>query len=203
MDGYRAQPRWVIDLLVGCVCATFVWAVFLEDFGPADLWVFLHAARSIGHGASPYVDPSSPLVWSGHTYVYPYVTAWMFLPLSWLSFAAAGVVYYVLSVGAMILGVRLVVGSQGGLVPVVVALTAEPVVRALQLGTLNAWLFLGTRRRLAVPPAYRSGRGGIERGDRGQAVPAADGRLAGAHQTMARSCADGRDSASPPCWPVA
>lgn len=135
--------RWAIDCAVACACGTLIWAFFLEDFGPADLWVFLHAARSIGHGASPYVDPSSPLVWSGHTYVYPYVTAWVFMPLTSISLAAAGVVYYVLSVAAMLGGVRLVAGPRAGLVPVVVALTAEPVVRALQLGTLNPWLFLG------------------------------------------------------------
>lgn len=137
--------------LVAATCAVITWTLFLRHVGPADLQVFVRAGAAVGHGLSPYVDPTSPQVWSGHSFVYPYLVAWCFAPLSALSASAGAAVYYVASVAAVVVTVRLVRGPHPGLVPLVVALTAEPMVRALQLGTLNVWLMLG----LAVAWRYR------------------------------------------------
>lgn len=123
--------------------AALVWAIFLREFGPADLSVFVRAGRAVAHGVSPYVDASSPSVWSGHAFVYPYLVAWCFIPLAALSATATGLVYYLGSVAAVVATVRMLGGPRVGALAIVLALTAEPVVRALQLGTLNVWLLLG------------------------------------------------------------
>lgn len=142
--------RTRVVLAVGA-SASLVWLLFVRDVGPADLLVFLHAARAVSSGITPYTDPASPLLWSGHAFVYPYLTAWPFLPLAELPAVLASAVYYVLGVLAVATAVRLAVGRGGGPVPYVVALTLEPAVRALQLGTLNSLLLLG----LAVAWRFR------------------------------------------------
>jgi hypothetical protein len=136
-------------LLAGVAVA--LWALLVRPVVPSDLAVFLGAAHQIWHGASPYVDPSSPQLWSGHAFVYPYLTGWLFTPFNWMTTPAATAVFYVLSVAAVVVAVRLIVGRDGAFLPTMVTLLAEPVVRGLQLGTLNAWLFLG----LAVAWRYR------------------------------------------------
>jgi alpha-1,2-mannosyltransferase len=123
--------------------ALLVWALFLREFGPADLSVFVRAGQAVAHGVSPYVDASSPSVWSGHAFVYPYLVAWCFIPFAALSMTATGLLYYLASVAAVVATVRMLGGPRVGAVPIVLALTAEPVVRALQLGTLNVWLLFG------------------------------------------------------------
>jgi hypothetical protein len=49
--------------------------IFVREFGPADLSVFVRAGQSVADGVSPYIDPSSPAVWSGHASAYPYAVA--------------------------------------------------------------------------------------------------------------------------------
>jgi hypothetical protein len=149
IDGRLAR-----EAIAVCGCAALVWILFLRGFGTADLSVFVQAGRSVAHGVSPYVEPSSPAVWSGHSFVYPYVVAWFFVPFAALSMAAAGLVYYIGSVTALVATVRMLGGARAGVVPVVLAMTAEPVVRALQLGTLNVWLLFG----LALAWRFRSNR---------------------------------------------
>jgi alpha-1,2-mannosyltransferase len=130
-------------VVVAAACAACVWLLFVRNELPVDFMVFLHGAESVSHGVSPYVSPSSPVLWSGHAFVYPYFTAWLFVPFNGLSMSAAGLIYYALSVAAVLRAVRLVTGEAGGIVPLLLALTAEPVVRGFQLGTLNVWLLLG------------------------------------------------------------
>ncbi|MGI8677568.1 MAG: glycosyltransferase family 87 protein [Jatrophihabitans sp.] len=142
-----------VQFVVAGACAAAIWGLFLRGFGPADLQVFVRAGHAVAHGLSPYVAPNSPSVWSGHAFVYPYLVAWCFAPLSAFSSAIAGLVYYLSSIVALLLTVRVVRGPAPGLVPILVTLTAEPVVRALQLGTLNVWLLLG----LALAWRHRHG----------------------------------------------
>jgi alpha-1,2-mannosyltransferase len=134
-----------------CGCAFVVWVLFLRRVAPVDLFVFLRAGRAVARGDSPYVDPSSASLWSGHAFVYPYLVTWFFIPFSVLSAAMAGLVYYLGSVAALVATVRMIGGPGAGPVPIIMALTAEPVVRALQLGTLNVWLLFG----LAIAWRYR------------------------------------------------
>ncbi len=153
------RPGWLPHRLRITVAVTLsavlVWLLFVREVGPADLMVFLRAARAVSAGITPYAAPGSPLLRSGHAFVYPYLAAWPFLPLAQLPAVLASGLYYVLGVVAVAVAVRLVAGRSTGPVPYVVALTAEPTVRALQLGTLNPLLLLG----LAV--AWRFRRHGV------------------------------------------
>lgn len=151
-DAIRLRPACVgrlaggavwTQLLVACASALLVWALFVRTVDPADLFVFLRAGQAVAHGFSPYVDPSSASLWSGHAFVYPSLVAWVFVPLGAVSIAAAGLLFYLGSVVALVAVVKLLGAPRGGAVPIMLTLTAEPVVRGLQLGTLNVWLLLG------------------------------------------------------------
>ena len=144
-------PRAARRVLATALCASVVWVLFVRTVRPVDFEVFIDAGRAVGRGLTPYVDPSSPFLWSGHAFVYPYAMAWVFEPLGALHNSAAGLVYYVASVAALLATVRLTRGAGAGVVPVLVVLSSEPVVRALQLGTINVWLLL----LLAVAWRYR------------------------------------------------
>ena len=139
-------------MLVVAVCAVVVWALFIRAWAPSDLQVFLRAGRAVGHGSSPYPDPHSAQVWSGSSFVYPYVTAWWFAPLSALSEHAAVLLYFAAGIGALVLTARLLRGDRGPLTPLLFVLATEPVISALQHGTITTWLLLG----LAIAWRYRT-----------------------------------------------
>uniref|UniRef100_UPI00202530B4 glycosyltransferase family 87 protein n=1 Tax=Frankia sp. CiP1_Cm_nod1 TaxID=2897160 RepID=UPI00202530B4 len=73
-------------------------------------------------------------------YVYPYLVAFAFVPLSWLGENGA-TVFIALSVGALFLGARLL-GVRGRRAYALV-LMSSCALTGLQMGTLNAVLFLG------------------------------------------------------------
>jgi hypothetical protein len=137
------DARLARQAVVACGCAAVVWMIFLREFGPADLSVFVRAGQSVADGVSPYIDPSSPAVWSGHAFVYPYPVAWAFIPFNELSMATTGLLFYGASVAALVASVRMLAGPRVGALPIALAVTTEPVVRSLQLGTLNVWLLFG------------------------------------------------------------
>ena len=126
-------------------------------------------------------------------------TAWPFLPLAALP-AVAGL-GRLLRAGRARRGQRRCgwpSDAHAGPVPYVVALTLEPVVRALQLGTLNPLLLLG----LAVAWRFRRSPRrcvvvALVVGDRRQVVPAAHARLA-----RAAPDAGGRREPRPGCPPA-
>lgn len=137
--------------IAGLACAATVWLLFVRHVKPLDLEVFLRAGHAVSDGASPYASVTSSAVFSGHAFVYPYLTAWPFAPLSGLHIATAALVYYLLSLCALAVSLRLLGGVRPTLPLVLLAFASEPVVRALQLGTVNVWLLLG----LAIAWRYR------------------------------------------------
>lgn len=139
----RGRGALVPGTVVALLCATAVWVLFVRTAHPLDLEVFLRAGRAVSDGVSPYVPASSPALFSGHAFVYPYLTAWAFAPLSALHVGVAEALYYVCSIGALAVSVRLLAGARPGVGVVLLSFAAEPVARALQLGTLNVWLLLG------------------------------------------------------------
>jgi hypothetical protein len=145
------DARLARQAIVACGCAAVVWMIFVREFGPADLSVFVRAGQSVADGVSPYIDPSSPAVWSGHAFVYPYAVAWAFIPFNELSMATTGLLFYGASVAALVASVRMLAGPRVGALTIALAVTTEPVVRSLQLGTLNVWLLFG----LAVAWRYQ------------------------------------------------
>lgn len=139
LRGGALWPQFVL----GAASATAVWLLFVRRVNPVDLEVFLRAGHAVSRGLSPYVSASSPAVYSGHAFVYPYLTAWVFAPLSALHLDVAEALYYLSSVLALACCVRLLAGRRPGPAVVVLVFAAEPVVRAMQLGTVNVWLLLG------------------------------------------------------------
>ncbi|MHB1534675.1 MAG: glycosyltransferase 87 family protein [Acidimicrobiales bacterium] len=136
----------VLAVLLG----TFGWLL-----GAFDLEVFLAAARQVVGHQDPYPSLRSASFLSGHAFVYPYVVAWAFVTFAWVPTALAVAVNLVLSVGAIVAGCALL--GRTGLYPVALVLVASTTIIGLQMGTLNAFLFLGLavawsqrRRALAV-----------------------------------------------------
>jgi alpha-1,2-mannosyltransferase len=117
---------------------------------PFDLLVFLKAGRQVLNGANPYAPVASAAFATGHAFVYPYVVAWLFVPLAVLPTNAATIVYAALSVAAIVLGGRLL--SSRGIRASVLLLMCSTTIIGLQIGTLNALLVLG----LAAAWRYRS-----------------------------------------------
>ena len=138
-------------MLVVASFAAAVWLAFVDDVGPSDFLVYRRAAAAVARGASPYVSASDPFLWSGHAFVYPYATAWWFVPLAGLSIPSASLIFYLLNVCGLVGAAFLLIGRRPTPTNIALCLAAEPVVRALQLGTLNAVMLFG----LAVAWRFR------------------------------------------------
>lgn len=131
-------PLWLLGALVMSVAA---WFVFMRTVTPLDLDVFLSGGRAVAHGRNPYPALGSPQVWSGSAYVYPWITAWLFAPAAAISRHAATLAMAATSIGCVIGGVWSLAGRRLG--PLSWVLLASPTIVGLQMGTLNAALFLG------------------------------------------------------------
>lgn len=126
------------------VCAAVclaTWWLFLRPVTPLDFDVFARAGHVVAHGDNPYPRSGTPFVWSGSAFVYPWVSAWCFAPLSGLSLHAGAIVMSVVSFAALALGVYVLVGTRVDAFCCVVL--AAPTLDGLQMGTINAILFLG------------------------------------------------------------
>ncbi len=119
---------------------TVIWTVYIAPLPHYDVDVFLRAGAAVGHGHDPYPPPGSAEVYSGFAYVYPYLMAFGFVPLAWLGRLGASV-FIALSTGALFGGTRLA-GARDGRTYALVAM-ASCTITGLQMGTLNAVLFLG------------------------------------------------------------
>jgi len=128
---------WVAVALV----ATVAWLRVVTAVRRSDLLVFLEAGRDVAGGVDPYPVLGTPEVYGGSAFVYPYVTALPFVPLGLLPTRTADLVFYLVSVAAVVAACRLA-GVRGALATVAV-LAAACTLRGLQLGTLNALLLLG------------------------------------------------------------
>ncbi|MCK9923886.1 glycosyltransferase 87 family protein [Frankia sp. AgPm24] len=114
-----------------------LWVGMISRIGHYDVAVFLRAGAAIQAGHNPYPTPGTAAVYSGSAFVYPYLTALPFVPLSSLS--AAGDLFVAGSVLAVLAGVRLA-GVRDLRVHALV-LAASTTVIGLQMGTFNALLF--------------------------------------------------------------
>lgn len=117
------------------------WVSFVRPVAPLDFHVFAAAGRAVAHGLDPYPPPASAQVWSGSAFVYPWLAAWLFAPAAWVSGHAAALAMTALSCAAIAAGVSSVAGRR--LVPFACVLFSAPTLDGLQMGTLNAVLFLG------------------------------------------------------------
>lgn len=130
-----------IMLLVAASAGTVIWALLLRLVAPLDFQVFYSAGLAVRSHLDPYPAPHSAAVWSGSAFVYPYATTWLFSAMAALSLPAASLLWTLASVAAITAGVWLLVGARWGVLLAV--LLASPTLDGLQMGTVNAALFLG------------------------------------------------------------
>jgi alpha-1,2-mannosyltransferase len=123
------------------VLAALIWALFVDVVPRSDLEVFLRAGSDVLHGRDPYPALDSPFLYSGRAFVYPYAAAVPFVPLSLLPFGVADVLFFLLSVAAVLFAGRL--AEVTDLRCYLFALGAATTVRSFQVGSLNALLMLG------------------------------------------------------------
>jgi alpha-1,2-mannosyltransferase len=114
---------------------------FLPLADPVDLQVFVRAGGAVLHGRALYPHVGTPAVYSGASFVYPYLAAWPFVPLSLLSGDAASTVFFLLCAVAVI-GATLAVTDGDWWAATAVLCTAFTVT-GLQLGALSPLLFAG------------------------------------------------------------
>lgn len=137
-DGPRHRLRWLVG---AAALSLLVWLIFVRTVIPLDLDVFVSAGRAVAHGQNPYPALGTTQVWSGSAFVYPWLTAWLFAPATAISSHTAALLMTALSAAAVAAGVWSLVGWR--LVPFACVLFAAPTIDGLQMGTLNAILFLG------------------------------------------------------------
>lgn len=129
-----ASPALIIEL----VSATAVFASFGQD-KKADLAVFLKAGHQVLMGTNPYQPNTSPLLLDGHAFVYPWLSAFLFSPLSVLPSWLAMNLFTVLGIAAVLVSARWL-GVPRGLATAALLLCA-PFARNAELGAVNAIFF--------------------------------------------------------------
>ncbi|HVA59490.1 MAG TPA: glycosyltransferase family 87 protein [Mycobacteriales bacterium] len=129
----RAAPVLAVVLVVA--------VAFLPRSAPYDLQVFLRAGHRLAGGGDVYPAPGSRSVYSGFSFVYPFVMAWPFAALAWLPDPVA--VGICTAVGfAAVLGACTLAGPGGRLPPVLLLLSSFTLV-GLQLGSMSVLLLFG------------------------------------------------------------
>jgi len=123
-------------LPLGVVVA--VLAVFVPGVPHYDVGVFLDAGTSISHGRNPYPVGAAQVA-SGFAFVYPYLVALPFAPLSALG-AAAAPLFILASALAVVAGCAWAGAGPRG---TALVLLSSFTITGLQMGTLNALLFAG------------------------------------------------------------
>lgn len=145
------QHRWSVN---GVLSLLLILVVLLAAFGwllgPFDLLTFLHAGQRVLNGNNPYESVTSSVFQAGHAFVYPTFVAWALAPLALLPQGLAEVIYIGGSAAAIVLACSLL--GRPGVFPAALVLLSSTTIIGLQMGTVNAYLFLG----LACAWRYRS-----------------------------------------------
>jgi len=153
-DAPRSQA---VEVLVPLAVLVLVGVIFLDGVRPSDLLVFLRAARDVTHGVNPYTATDNPFLWGGSAFVYPYLTAFLFVPLTWVPVPVAEVTWFAVSGAAVAVACRLLgLRDPWGIAAVLLSATC---IRSFQVGALNGLLLLAAavlwrfRHRTAVVAA--------------------------------------------------
>jgi hypothetical protein len=118
-----------------------VGVLLVDPVRRSDLMVFLRAAHDVSHGVNPYTPTDDPFLWGGSAYVYPYLTAFIFVPLTVLPVPVADVLWFSACGAAVIAGCR-VLGLRDPL-GISLVLASSTCIRSFQVGAINTVLFLG------------------------------------------------------------
>jgi hypothetical protein len=132
---------WLAALLVPGAAVAAVAVVFVPLTPAYDLNVFLRAGQSVLHGLPVYPAIGTPSVYSGSSFVYPYVAALPFVALAGLSVSVATWLFFAISVGGVIAVTS--IGAQRGHLRSLLVLCATFTITGLQLGALSPLLFVG------------------------------------------------------------
>lgn len=127
----------------------FVTVLYVHQVSQADFLVFLRASRADLAGMSPYPPLHSSAIYSGSSFVYPYLVSWLFLPFTVFSRHTAEMAFTLLSVSSLIVGLRALNVRRIG--DIFAVLTSTVMIVSIQMGTLGPLLFLG----LALTWRYR------------------------------------------------
>ncbi len=144
LPGYPRPVRRLQGVLSFALMAASLAAivVVLLPLTPSyDLDVFLRAGSALVHGRNLYPPPDSAAVYSGHSFVYPFVSALPFVPLSVLPHWLARAVFLVICAAAV-----LAAGmgrSDRDQLPAVLVLCTAFTITGLQLGALSPLLLAG------------------------------------------------------------
>jgi alpha-1,2-mannosyltransferase len=116
--------------------------VFLPLSRTYDLNVFLRAGDALLHGLTPYPNPASRAVYSGSSFVYPYLAAVPFMPLAAIPPDWSATLFFAVSVLAVLAACY--AGAGGDPRPAALVLCMAFTITGLQLGALGPLLFAGT-----------------------------------------------------------
>jgi hypothetical protein len=106
----------------------------------ADFLVFRKAASMDLAGRNPYPTIGSASVYSGSSFVYPYLISWLFVPFAALPVWLAEELFVVVSIVAYLIGLRLI-GVKSNFLVISLVLSSVSII-SFQMGTLNPILFL-------------------------------------------------------------
>ncbi len=140
----RLREGWVRSAAGAAAPLTVIAAialVFLPLTKAYDLDVFLRAGCAVLHGSDVYPDPASSAVYSGSSFVYPYLAAAPFAPLAALTRHLSTMLFFGVSAGAVL--AACLVGARGDPWPAVLVLCTTFTITGLQLGALSPLLFAG------------------------------------------------------------
>jgi hypothetical protein len=118
-----------------------VWEGLVETVPRSDFTVFLTAAHHVLSGRDPYPHVPSAAVYRGNAFVYPWLTAHLFVPFALLPLRISLPLYFLLSCSAILLACRVARLPQTW--SALIVLTSATAVRGLQVGAINAFLLLG------------------------------------------------------------
>jgi hypothetical protein len=133
---WRPAPA---ELLVPLATLVVVGLTLVDPLRRSDLMVFLRAASDVAHGVNPYTATTDPSLWGGSAYVYPYLTAYLFVPLTLIPVPLADLIWFALSAAGVVYGCRLL----GLRDPIAISavLASGACIRSMQVGALNMLLF--------------------------------------------------------------
>ncbi len=147
-DYLRSNYLEVAGLTIG----TFVVLHLISSVNQADLQVFIRAGRSVVEGQSPYPKLGTTSVYAGNSFVYPYLVAVAFAPLSLLGTYWGPFVFEIISLAALFYAIytfSLSLRSRVSDTVVMkisifaVVLLASPTLISLQMGTLTPLILAG------------------------------------------------------------
>lgn len=139
---YQPQIRGSLFIKISSVLlfVLYIW-YFKERVNQADFLVFYKAALAVRHHHSPYPPITSRSVYSGSSFVYPYLNVFFFYPFTFFRQSLAEWIYCLLTVSSIVAALLLL--DIKDLRAWIVFLLASPVIVSWQMGTLNPLFVLG------------------------------------------------------------